>query len=163
MYHLRTGYRITRNVINIGYTARLLSGSHPSDPFPLPLSHETQKQLQGQEQEQTEDLPARLPRLNESIQTLRSRLIYQSRKRGTLESDLLLSTFAAEHLGTMTEEEMKEFDRLMDEPDWDIYYWSVGKKIPPERWVNSPLLDRLKRHAANEGKVVRRMPDLAMS
>lgn len=49
----------------------------------------------------------------------------------------------------------------MDEPDWDIYYWATCKRTPPERWSNSPLLDQLRVHAKNEGKVVRRMPDLS--
>ena len=33
---------------------------------------------------------------------------------GTLESDLLLSTFAKDELKTMSEEELKEFDRVRD-------------------------------------------------
>lgn len=49
----------------------------------------------------------------------------------------------------------------MDEPDWDIYYWATGGRAPPERWANTPLLEKLKKHALNEGKVVRRMPDLS--
>lgn len=104
--------------------------------------------------------PTPIPRHGEHVDTLRSRLVYQSRKRGTLESDLLLSTFAKERLQSMPEEELKEYDKLLDEPDWDIYYWSTGKRSPPERWANSPLLEKLRQHARNEGKVVRRMPDL---
>ena len=51
----------------------------------------------------------------------------------------------------------------MDEPDWDIYYWATGKRTPPERWVGSKVLEKLRVHARNEGKVVRRMPDLYYS
>ncbi|KAF9809150.1 hypothetical protein IEO21_07523 [Rhodonia placenta] len=104
--------------------------------------------------------PAPLPRPGESVETMRARLVYQSRKRGTLESDLLLSTFAKEQLGVMDESELKEFDKLMDEPDWDIYYWATNKRTPPERWASSPLLEKLRVHVKNEGKVVRRMPEL---
>jgi succinate dehydrogenase assembly factor 2 len=56
--------------------------------------------------------PKPLPRPGESIETTRARLVYQSRKRGTLENDLLLSTFAQEHLGTMDVEELSEFDKV---------------------------------------------------
>jgi len=104
--------------------------------------------------------PAPLPRPGETLETMRARLVYQARKRGTLESDLLLSTFAKEQLGVMGEEELREFDKLMDEPDWDIYYWATGKRTAPERWANSSLLEKLRVHVRNEGKVVRRMPDL---
>ena len=48
----------------------------------------------------------------------------------------------------------------MDEPDWDIYYWATEKKAPPKRWAGSPLLEKLRVHVRNEGRVVRRMPDL---
>jgi len=43
---------------------------------------------------------------------MRARLVYQSRKRGTLESDLLLSTFARDHLETMEEAELREYDKV---------------------------------------------------
>lgn len=49
----------------------------------------------------------------------------------------------------------------MDEPDWDIYYWATENRTPPERWASSSLLEKLKAHTKNEGKVVRRMPDLS--
>jgi hypothetical protein len=56
--------------------------------------------------------PKPLPRPGEPIETTRARLVYQSRKRGTLESDLLLSTFAREHLSGMDVEELSEFDKV---------------------------------------------------
>ncbi len=49
----------------------------------------------------------------------------QSRKRGTLESDLLLSTFASTHLPTMTPSQLQQYDLFLDENDWDIYYWAT--------------------------------------
>jgi len=104
--------------------------------------------------------PIPVPRHNESIETLRARLVYQTRKRGTLESDLILSTFAKEHLNALSELELREFDKLLDEPDWDVYYWCTEGKTPPERWSNSSILEKLKIHVRNEGKVVRRMPNL---
>jgi succinate dehydrogenase flavin-adding protein (antitoxin of CptAB toxin-antitoxin module) len=51
------------------------------------------------------------------------RVTDQSRKRGTLESDILLSTFAGQHLGKMTRSQLEEYDKFLDENDWDIYYW----------------------------------------
>ena len=51
--------------------------------------------------------------------------------------------------------------QLLDEPDWDIYYWATGHRTPPERWAHSTLLEKLQEHARNDGKVVRRMPDLS--
>merc|ERR1711939_780736 len=66
-----------------------------------------------------------LRRTGEDLTTMRARLLYQSRKRGTLESDLLLSTFAAENLSSMSKSELEQYDRFLDENDWDIYYWAT--------------------------------------
>ncbi|KAI0716762.1 Flavinator of succinate dehydrogenase-domain-containing protein [Earliella scabrosa] len=129
-----------------------------ADPWLLP---NTPEHLEKTTSPPDAPAPTPLPRPGESVETMRARLVYQSRKRGTLESDLLLSTFARERLGGMSEAELHEFDKLMDEPDWDIYYWATGKKTPPERWANSSVLDKLREHVKNEGKVVRRMPDLS--
>ncbi|KAF8244537.1 DUF339-domain-containing protein [Wilcoxina mikolae CBS 423.85] len=71
-----------------------------------------------------------LRRTGEDLTTMRARLLYQSRKRGILETDLLLSTFAHEHLSTMTKEQLEQYDRFLDENDWDIYYWAT-QQAPP--------------------------------
>ncbi|KAF9182529.1 succinate dehydrogenase assembly factor 2 [Haplosporangium sp. Z 767] len=97
---------------------------------------------------------------DETLETIRARLTYQSRKRGILETDLILSTFAKEFLSTMTLDECRRFDKFMDEPDWDIYYWVTGKKQVPEKWQNDPVFERIVKHAKNEGRVVRQMPAL---
>ena len=49
----------------------------------------------------------------------------QSRKRGTLESDLLLSTFADTNLAKMNRKQLQQYDLFLDENDWDIYYWTT--------------------------------------
>ncbi|KAM0461081.1 hypothetical protein ACHAPV_004395 [Trichoderma viride] len=69
-----------------------------------------------------------LRRVGEDDATKRARLLYQSRKRGTLESDLLLSTFASQNLPTMTTEQLTQYDLFLDENDWDIYYWATQKE-----------------------------------
>ena len=57
----------------------------------------------------------------------------QSRKRGTLESDLLLSTFADANLSHMTMEQLRQYDVFLDENDWDIYYWATQEPSPTSR------------------------------
>ncbi|KZS87240.1 DUF339-domain-containing protein [Sistotremastrum niveocremeum HHB9708] len=142
--------------------SRLFLGSfaskqHLSDPWPLPNSPAHIAA--------TVSKPGAPPippiqRVNESLEKMRARLVYQTRKRGTLESDLLLSTFAHEFLHSMTLAQLKEFDLLLDENDWDIYYWATNKRDPPSRWADTELLQQLRLHAQNQGKQVRRMPDL---
>ncbi|CAB4386769.1 DUF339-domain-containing protein [Rhizophagus irregularis] len=101
-----------------------------------------------------------IPRPNESIEKKRSRLLYQSRKRGILETDLILSTFASKYLKTFNEQELKEYDELLDTPDWDIYYFTIDKKPIPDKWKNSIIFNKLKQHVKNEGRITLRVPDL---
>ncbi|AAW41035.1 hypothetical protein CNBA4490 [Cryptococcus deneoformans B-3501A] len=143
-------------------TTNTIFKSPTADPFPLPFSDPELAHANNSLPSNSEEwpLPEPLDRTGEDEKTLRARLIYQTRKRGTLETDLILSTFARDELPNMDFEEMKQFDKLLDEPDWDIFYWSVKKRDPPARWKGTPLLEKLQKHAKNEGKVVRMMPEL---
>ncbi|KAK2806827.1 hypothetical protein FQN50_005689 [Emmonsiellopsis sp. PD_5] len=63
----------------------------------------------------------------------------QSRKRGTLESDLLLSTFASQNLPSMSASQLEEFDKFLDENDWDIYYWATQEPEDPATTTNAEV------------------------
>ncbi|GAA5916409.1 hypothetical protein JCM8208_000908 [Rhodotorula glutinis] len=97
---------------------------------------------------------------NEPTETLRKRLVYESRKRGILEMDLILSTFAKDRLAVMSDRELREYDRFLTLPDWTIFYYVTGKAEAPEPWRSSEVLGELLHHSANKGRTVRRMPDL---
>lgn len=97
------------------------SNSHRGGPIDPVADHE----MQVGELEGAKFKIEPLRRVGEDAQTMRARLTYQSRKRGTLESDLLLSTFAASYLPTMSKELMTQYDLFLDENDWDIYYWAT--------------------------------------
>ncbi|KAH8916283.1 DUF339-domain-containing protein [Atractiella rhizophila] len=111
-----------------------------------------------------------LPRVNperptegESAERMRARLLYNTRKRGILETDLLLSTFATrERLATWDEKRLEEFDRFLTLPDWSIYYLSIGKQDPPKdsELERSWIVEELREHAKNKDRVTRKMPDL---
>ncbi|KAH3671640.1 hypothetical protein OGAPHI_000345 [Ogataea philodendri] len=99
----------------------------------------------------------------EPVENKRRRLLYQSRKRGILESDLLLSRFADKYLDKMTPDELHEYDKLLDEPDWDIYYWATKnyEVTPlPDKWKQSKILKQLQELSENKEHEVLRMPDL---
>ncbi|KAM9657873.1 succinate dehydrogenase assembly factor 2, mitochondrial [Trichechus inunguis] len=107
-------------------------------------------------------LPPWQERIDESIETKRARLLYESRKRGMLENCILLSLFAKEHLHHMTEKQLNLYDRLINEPsnDWDIYYWATEAKPAPEIFENE-VLALLRDFAKNRNKEQRlRAPDL---
>ncbi|ODQ63763.1 DUF339-domain-containing protein [Nadsonia fulvescens var. elongata DSM 6958] len=104
-----------------------------------------------------------IPRPNEPTENKRARLLYQSRKRGILETDLLLSKYADLYLKDMTREELEEYDELLDNPDWDIFYWATRNedvKVCPERWESSKTMEKLRDLAENRNRHTLRMPDL---
>ena len=80
-----------------------------ADPWLLP---NTPEHLEKTTSPPDAPAPTPLPRPGEGVAQMRARLVYQSRKRGTLEADLLLSTFARERLGGMGEAELREFDKV---------------------------------------------------
>ncbi|XP_020803311.1 succinate dehydrogenase assembly factor 2-B, mitochondrial [Drosophila serrata] len=114
------------------------------------------------------DDPPHLPvpeypaRPDEPLEKRKQRLLYQSRKRGMLENDLLLSTFVAKFLRDFNAEQTAEYDRLINgvSNDWDIFYWATETKpTPPE--FDTEIMRMLKEHVKNAEKVQRiRQPDL---
>lgn len=135
-----------------------VSKEYSGDPFPY-LQDRHSKQVQ------VEDPYPKLepiPRPNETLEKKRSRLVYQSRKRGILETDLLLSTFAKKFLPDFDIEQLKQYDSLLDEADWDIFYYATFKKEVPEHLKSNQALLLLQVHAKNEGKVILQMPELSL-
>ena len=98
----------------------------------------------------------------ETIEVKRSRLLYQSRKRGMLENDLLLATFASRYLPKLELPQLQQYDNLIngESNDWEIFYWIIGQKPTPVEFDND-IMKLLREHAANLNKEVRiRQPDL---
>ncbi|KAJ9605255.1 Succinate dehydrogenase assembly factor 2 mitochondrial [Cladophialophora chaetospira] len=101
-------------------TDKMTGGTQPGDPDKVSQSDYAVGEMEG-----ISFKVEPLRRFGEDLPTMRARLLYQSRKRGTLESDLLLSTFAAEKLSSMSRAQLQEYDHFLDENDWDIYYWAT--------------------------------------
>lgn len=132
--------------------------------YPKPLPAELRRMEEQSERRFRENVVVEpIKRFNESLATKRARLLYQSRKRGILEMDLLCSTFAKLWLSKMSSEELDQYDKFLDEPDWDLYYWIIkSPEAPrpcPEQWENSTFMARLRDIASNH-KGPFRMPEL---
>jgi succinate dehydrogenase assembly factor 2 len=68
----------------------------------------------------------------ERDQNRRKRMIYRSKQRGWLEADLLMGSWAAEHVPSLTIEELDEYEILLQEETIDIYnYISKKDPLPP--------------------------------
>ncbi|KAL6950937.1 membrane anchor in succinate dehydrogenase complex [Hanseniaspora vineae] len=115
-----------------------------------------------------EDLLSRIKitpvkRVNETRDTKVARLVYQSRKRGILETDILLSGFASKYLKRFSDIELEEYDQLLNELDWDIYYWATKNYAVtklPKRWEGSKVLELLQEYSENKEREILRVPEV---
>jgi antitoxin CptB len=72
----------------------------------------------------------------------RRRVLFRAWRRGAREMDLIMGRFADAHLRTMNEDELAEFERLLDVPDTQALAWIVGGEEPPREFL-TPLFARL--------------------
>lgn len=70
----------------------------------------------------------------EDMGTKRSRLLYQSKKRGILENDILLGDFAEQMLEKMNFDELMRYDEIINgkHAEWDLYYFIAGRESLPK-------------------------------
>lgn len=64
----------------------------------------------------------------ESIEEYRRKLKFRAWHRGTREMDLLLGSFADQHIESFHETQLEEFEKLLENPDPDLYDWVSGQK-----------------------------------
>jgi antitoxin CptB len=72
----------------------------------------------------------------------RRRILFRAWRRGVREMDLVMGRFADAHLPTMNDDELAEFERLLDVPDPQALAWIIGGEHPP-REFDTPFFARL--------------------
>lgn len=60
----------------------------------------------------------------------------------------------------MSESALVQYDKLLSENDWDIYYWATGAKKVPENIQEFEFWGKLVAHSKNPERKILRMPDL---
>ncbi|CAI4222757.1 unnamed protein product [Auanema sp. JU1783] len=82
----------------------------------------------------------------DGLSVRRAKLLYQSKKRGILENDILLGEFAEKNLQSMNKQALDDYDKLIngDHMEWDLFYYLSGKKTPPEDLAASPMFQQMK-------------------
>jgi antitoxin CptB len=79
-----------------------------------------------------------------------NRIRFRAWRRGFREADLILGGFADACLHTLSEEEVAQFERLLEQPDHDIYEWILGRAAPPPAF-DDDLLRRIRAFRPNAG------------
>jgi len=86
--------------------------------------------------------------LPESLETRRKRLIWRSKQRGWLEVDMLMGTWAVDHVPTLTKEELDQYENLLNLETLDLFN-VVSKPVVenvPEN-VQGHVLERIRKYA----------------
>jgi antitoxin CptB len=78
----------------------------------------------------------------------RKRLLFRCWHRGTREMDLILGRFADAEITKLSDDELVQFEYLMDVPDPDLYAALTGD-VPPAPDFASGLFDRIKSFRAD--------------
>lgn len=77
----------------------------------------------------------------------RKRLLYRSKQRGWLEVDLLLGSWAAQHVPGLSAAELDEYEALLNQETIDIFQIVNGQRPPPPELEGSAVLARLQAYA----------------
>jgi antitoxin CptB len=83
--------------------------------------------------------------MTEDLGLRRKRLLFRAAHRGTKEADLLIGTFAAKHLASMSSVELDAFESLLEHEDAKLVRWITGRAAPPPE-IDTPMMARLRAH-----------------
>jgi antitoxin CptB len=73
-------------------------------------------------------------RSSDGLDERRRRLLFRAWHRGMREVGLITGRFADAHIGSLTEAEVDEFERLMDVPEPELLAWVMGAEPTPAQF-----------------------------
>jgi succinate dehydrogenase assembly factor 2 len=79
--------------------------------------------------------------------TRRKRMIYRSKQRGWLEADLLMGSWAAKNVPSLTKQELDEYEILLQEETIDIYNYISGKDPLPDHLKELKVMKKIQVYA----------------
>ena len=82
----------------------------------------------------------------------KKRLIYRSKQRGWLEVDLLLGTWASENVMSLSTDQLKQYELILNQETLDIYNFIIERdEVPPE--LENQVMGMLRQFALDKGVV----------
>ena len=70
-------------------------------------------------------------RTSADLDPRRKRILYRAWHRGIREMDLILGRFADAHIGELSDAELDDYERLIENPDPDLLNWLTGASATP--------------------------------
>lgn len=87
--------------------------------------------------------------LETEIEIRRKRLKFRAWHRGMQEADLILGRFADAHLWDMSDEELDQFEQVLELMDQDILNW-IMKREPLPADQNTPVMQKILTYDSSE-------------
>jgi antitoxin CptB len=82
-------------------------------------------------------------RSSADLEIRRKQILYRSWHRGMREMDLIMGRFADAEIGTLSDSDLAEFERLIDAIDRDLFAWITGEAETPAEY-DTALFRRMK-------------------
>jgi antitoxin CptB len=82
-------------------------------------------------------------RSSDGLDPRRRKLLFRCWHRGMREVDLIMGRFADAAVGALSDDELAEFERLIEVPDHDLLAWVTGEAGVPAAY-DTPLFRRLR-------------------
>ena len=73
-------------------------------------------------------------RTSADLDPRRRRILFRAWHRGIREMDLIMGRFADAAIGTMSDAELDDFERLIEVPDRDLFRWITGEDDTPSNF-----------------------------
>lgn len=77
------------------------------------------------------------------------RLTYRSKYRGTKELDMFFGPFAEKHLKNFTEQELDEYEKILETHEPVLFDWITGKQKPPEEF-SGPVMKKILNYSIDQ-------------
>lgn len=77
----------------------------------------------------------------EGLDARRRKLLFRSWHRGMRESDLILGSFADDAIGDLTEDEIDQYEALLDLTDTELLPWLTGERVPSP--AHQPIINKI--------------------
>ncbi len=78
----------------------------------------------------------------DDLETRRRRLIWRAGHRGMRELDLVLGSYAREHVAAMDEAALVQFESILAVADTELFDWIMGRSGVPAQY-RGPLIDAI--------------------
>merc|ERR1711941_146599 len=82
------------------------------------------------------------------LDSRRKRLLFRSKERGMLETDLILGSYAIQNLEAMNETQLAQFEQILDCIDPDLFLY-LTKKVETPAELDNEVMHAIQKHTFN--------------